>query len=96
MMPAGDIPPTKLAHTERAEPRTPASGQVHIEVVPGGERIIGYLLDVSPHGFAIRHGYHKFARGQQVRVLYSWGTILARLVWVEQRDGGLVAGFRTD
>lgn len=94
-MPAGDMPPTKRSRTQRAEPRTPASGQVHIEVAPGGELIVGYLLDVSPHGFAIRHAYHKFAPGQQVRVVYSWGTIPAWLVWVEQRDGGWAAGFRT-
>jgi hypothetical protein len=80
----------------RAEPRTPASGELLIEVTPGGQIVSGYLLDVSPHGFAIRHQYQDFVPGQQVSVVYHWGKVRAHLVWVGEREGGMAAGFRTD
>ncbi len=78
----------------RREPRSPASGELLLEVA--GELVRGQLLDVSPHGFAIRHEYEKFSPGQQVTVLYQWGKIPARLVWLGEREGGKTAGFRTD
>ncbi len=78
----------------RREPRNPASGELLLEVA--GELVRGQLLDVSPHGFAIRHEYDKFSPGQQVTVVYHWGKVPARLVWVGEREGGMAAGFRTD
>jgi hypothetical protein len=54
------------------------------------------MLDVSRHGFAIRHRFGHFVTGQQVRVVYDWGKVPARLVWVESRVFGMAAGFRTD
>lgn len=80
----------------RAEPRTAASGELLIEVTPGGPVISGFLLDVSPHGFAIRHQYESFVPGQQVSVVYHWGKVRAHLVWVGEREGSMAAGFRTD
>ncbi len=78
----------------RREPRSSASGELLLEVA--GELVHGQLLDVSPHGFAIRHEYEKFSPGQQVTVVYHWGKVPARLVWVGEREGGMAAGFRTD
>ncbi len=71
------------------------TGEILIEVRP--ESIVpGYLLDVSPHGFAISHEYEGFVPGQEVQVVYDWGRVPARVVWAEKRSGGMAAGFRTD
>jgi len=86
---------TKYSATRR-EPRTRAAGEVLLEVSPDGRVIRGLLLDVSPHGFAIRHEHADFVFDQQVRVVYDWGKVPARVVWVGQREGALAAGFRTD
>ena len=80
----------------RREPRCHASGELVLEVVPGGEQVRGHLLDVSPHGFGLRHDYRKFSPGQQVYIVYDWGRVKARVVWVGEREGVLAAGFRTD
>jgi len=89
------MPSTQPGSTRR-EPRTRGAGDILIEVSPDGKVIPGYLLDVSPHGFAIRHEFEHFVTGQEVRVVYDWGKAPARLVWVEKRGLGLAAGFRTD
>lgn len=81
---------------KRSESRSPASGEILIELVPSGQVVRGFLLDVSPHGFAIRHYYEDFVPGQRVSVVYHWGRVQARLVWAEKRGGELAAGFRTD
>jgi hypothetical protein len=81
---------------QRSEQRRPASGELLIEIAPDGQSIYGHLLDVSPHGFAIRHQHDNFSPGQQVNVVYPWGKVRARLVWVGERDGSMAAGFRTD
>jgi PilZ domain-containing protein len=80
----------------RREPRTRIAGEILIEVGPNGKVVRGQLLDVSPHGFAVRHEYEHFVTGQEVRVVYEWGKVPARLAWVETREGGRAAGFRTD
>ena len=89
------MPSTQPGNTRR-EPRTRATGDIQIEISPGGKVIPGQLSDVSPHGFAICHEYENFVPGQQVEVVYDWGKVPARLVWVERRKVGLAAGFRTD
>ncbi len=73
-----------------------ASGELLIEVTAGGDLVRGQLLDVSRHGFAIRHDHAGFLPGQQVNVVYQWGKVKARVVWTGEREGGMASGFRTD
>ncbi len=63
----------------RREPRTPTSGEILIEVKPGGKVIRAQLSDASPHGFAIVHEYEKFVPGQQVTVVYDWEADINKL-----------------
>ncbi|HVP42956.1 MAG TPA: PilZ domain-containing protein [Terriglobales bacterium] len=86
---------TKYSPTRR-ELRAPASGELLIEIASGGELVRGQLLDVSPHGFAIRHQHPSLSEGQEVSVVYHWGRVRARVVWVGEREGAMAAGFRTD
>jgi len=80
----------------RPEPRTLAAGQIRIELSHNGRVMIGHLLNVSPHGFAIHYYDDQLHPNQQVSVLYEWGNAPARVVWVERKSDHMVAGFRTD
>ena len=80
---------------KRSEPRVRASGEILIEVAPGGQVVRAFLLDVSVHGFAVRHYYEGFTPGQRVSVIYDWGRVQATVVWTGTKDGELAAGFRT-
>ncbi len=83
----------KCFHARR-EPRTQANGELRMEI---GDRLVSCsLVDATPHGFAIRHEYEGFVPGQEVRVVYEWGKVAARLVWTNTRQGVMTAGFRTD
>ncbi len=80
----------------RREPRTRVAGELSIELAPEGEVICGSLQDASPHGFCITHEHQGFVAGQEIRVLYEWGKVPARVVWVDKRGDQTATGFRTD
>ncbi len=80
----------------RREPRTPNAGQLLVELAPDGEMVCGSLLNVSPHGFCITHQHKGFTVGQEVRVVYTWGRVPARVIWVSARGNEIATGFRTD
>lgn len=78
------------------EQRINKTGELLIEVKPDGDVIHGQLLDVSLHGFAVRHDCPELVPGEQVRVVYDWGKVPARVVWVGPRGGVMAAGFQMD
>ncbi len=80
----------------RREPRTRVAGELSIELAPKGQIVLGTLQDVSPHGFCITHQHGGFFAGQEIRVLYDWGKVPARVVWVDKRGDQIATGFRTD
>ena len=88
--------PQAESETPIREPRISKSGDLLIEVRPDGDVIRGHLLDVSLHGFAVRHECQQFVPGEQVRVVYDWGKVPARVVWVGNRGGVMAAGFQMD
>lgn len=87
----------KISHAgTRREVRAPALGDVSIELTANGEIVRGFLVDVSPHGFCVAHQHKGFLAGQVVHVLYTWGKVPARVVWVKNCEGEIKTGFRTD
>jgi len=52
----------------------------------------GELLDVSPHGFRIKHNHPELVAGKQFQVLYSWGRVPGRVVWSKKQGLGYESG----
>ena len=87
-------PPTAEAPERRRHHRLPAEDQVTLCVKGPKEAIIpGQLVDVSVLGFRVRHASAELAPGQQVRLLYHWGDVSARVVWCRALHGGFETGF---
>ena len=53
----------------------------------------GQLLDVSTHGFKLRHDCLELTPGRKVQVLYSWGKVWAYVIWTKEQGLHYQSGF---
>ncbi len=80
---------------QRMEERSPATAPLLIKL-SAIEIVLGRLVNVSRHGFCIAHNHADFSIGQVVRARSPWADVPARVVWIDNHNGELLTGFRTD
>lgn len=79
---------------KRRESRRQADGMVRVEFLnPRVERIQGRLMDISPSGFRMAHGYASLAAGQVVDFAHSQAKGRARVMWNRILDASVETGF---
>lgn len=84
----------KAIREKRRESRRPANGVVQVEFSnPGAVTIEGQLMDVSPSGFRMAHGYTPLAAGQVVDFSHSDASGSARVMWNRILDQRVETGF---
>ena len=69
------------------------SGSLTLRLPEASNFIEGQLLDVSTHGFKLRHDCLELTPGQKVQVLYSWGKVWARVIWTKEQGLHYHSGF---
>jgi hypothetical protein len=78
----------------RAEPRKSNAGTVVLETIgPGSRRIHGKLVDVSAHGFRMRHSYFGLTPGDEVIVAEGIAARRLRVVWTRIFENRVESGF---
>ena len=79
----------------RNEPRFGAEGEVTVVVSEGlnDHEIAAKLLDFSLHGLRIRLN-HQLAKGQEVRVIFSWGEATTHVQWTKRSSGEFESGLQ--
>jgi len=79
----------------RNEPRFGAEGEVTVVVSEGlnDHEIAAKLLDFSLHGLRIRLN-HQLAKGQEVRVIFSWGEATTHVQWTAPLANGFETGLQ--
>lgn len=86
--------PASVAQDRRRHQRTPAQEDVTLCVKGPKDAIIaGQLVDLSTGGFRVRHDSHSLSEGQEVRLLYRWGDVAARVVWSRDVENAVETGF---
>ena len=81
-------------HEKRREPRRKANGAVRIRLEgPTTAEIEGRLVDLSPSGFRMRHGYVALASGQTVEFSHVEAAGRARVMWNRVVGGHVETGF---
>jgi hypothetical protein len=84
----------KKISEKRRESRRPADGVAHVEFSnPRTVKIQGRLMDVSPSGFRMAHGYTSLAAGQMVDFSHSEASGSARVMWNRILDQRVETGF---
>lgn len=84
----------KQLREKRRESRRPASGVAQVEFSnPMPVKIQGRLMDVSPSGFRMAHGYTSLAAGQVVEFSHSEASGSARVMWNRILDQSVQTGF---
>lgn len=79
----------------RIEPRFGAEGEVTVVVSDGlnDHEISAKLLDFSLHGLRIRLN-RELPKGQEVRVIFSWGEATTLVQWTERLAKGFETGLQ--
>ena len=79
----------------RTEPRFGAEGEVTVVVSEGlnDHEISAKLLDFSLHGLRIRLN-RELAKGQEVRVVFSWGEATTQVQWTTRLANGFESGLQ--
>lgn len=84
----------KQLSEKRRESRRPADGVAQVEFSnPRPVKIQGRLMDVSPSGFRMAHGYTSLAAGQVVEFSHSEASGSARVMWNRILDQSVQTGF---
>jgi hypothetical protein len=79
---------------KRREERKPAQGPVWIHFDnPQSIEIQGHLVDVSPSGFRMSHGYPSLDAGQVVDFSHALAEGSARVMWNRILDRTVETGF---
>lgn len=79
----------------RGEPRFGAEGEVTVIVSEGfnDQEISAKLLDFSLHGLRIRLN-RELLKGQEVRVIFSWGEATTQVQWTARLANGFESGLQ--
>jgi len=80
------------AAPESREPRTPSQGDVVLRLYNPDEILRGELVDISPHGFRVRH-QSGFAVGREVLLSHEGRQVRARAMWSRETAGWVETGF---
>lgn len=84
----------KQVREKRRESRRSADGVAQVEFSnPQPVKIQGQLMDVSPSGFRMAHGYTSLATGQVVDFSHSETSGCARVMWNRILDQRVETGF---
>ena len=82
------------ARDKRREGRFLAEGSVRVRLTdPPPSHIDGQLVDISAHGFRMRHTCAVLAAGQVVEFSYASATGQARVVWNRVMPDRVESGF---
>ena len=79
----------------RTEPRFGAEGEVTVIVSDGlnDQEISAKLLDFSLHGLRLRMNC-ELAKGQEVRVIFSWGEATTLVQWTARKGNAFESGLQ--
>jgi PilZ domain-containing protein len=77
---------------ENREPRTPTQGDVVLRLYNPDQTLRGELVDISPHGFRVRH-QSRFAVGREVLLSHEGTQVRARAMWSREAAGWVETGF---
>lgn len=79
----------------RGEPRFGAEGEVTVILSEGlnDHEISAKLLDFSLHGLRIRLN-RELTKGQEVRVIFSWGEATTHVQWTARLANGFESGLQ--
>jgi hypothetical protein len=79
---------------KRRESRRPVSGKVRVQFLnPRKIEIQGLLIDISPSGFRMAHGYASLATGQVVEFTHPEASGRARVMWNRILEQSVETGF---
>ncbi len=92
------MPQPAIKHREKKrgrETRLPIEGRVRLISRDSKQREFeGELMDISIHGFRVRHRPRDLEDNQEYRVIYPWGEVFARLIWHRTTGEWTESGFR--
>jgi len=79
---------------KRSEPRRAVTGKVHVRLTdPKPLEIEGRLMDVSPRGFRMSHGFASLEAGQMVEFWHVEAKGQARVIWNRIVEESVETGF---
>ena len=89
------FPKPNVADDRRGEPRFGAEGDVTLVVLDGPNEyeLPAKLLDFSLHGLRLRLP-REVKKGQEVRVLFSWGEATTQVMWSVRLAKGFETGLQ--
>jgi len=88
------LSPQVQIREKRRELRRQASGGVRVEFLnPRKIEIKGRLIDISPRGFRMAHGYASLATGQVVEFSHAEASGRARVMWNRILEKSVESGF---
>ena len=77
----------------RIAPRRAEDGEVRLRPeMPGGNEVVGRLVDVSDSGFRCKHDCVSLSSGEKVRFSLAQRVGEARVVWTRILDGAAESG----
>ena len=89
------FPKRSVSDDRRGEPRFGAEGEVTLVVLngPNEYEMPAKLLDFSLHGLRLRLP-RELKKGQEVRVVFSWGEATTQVMWTARLSNGFESGLQ--
>jgi PilZ domain len=89
------FPKRSVPDDRRNEPRFGAEGDVTLVVLNGSEEyeLPAKLLDFSLHGLRLKLP-RELKKGQEVRVMFSWGEATTQVMWTARLQNGFESGLQ--
>ena len=89
------FPKRHVADDRRGEPRFGAEGEVTLVVLngPNEYEMPAKLLDFSLHGLRLQLP-RELKKGQEVRVIFSWGEATTQVMWTARLSNGFESGLQ--
>ena len=89
------FPKRNVAEDRRSEPRFGAEGDVTLIVLngPNEYEMPAKLLDFSLHGLRLKLP-RELKKGQEVRVVFSWGEATTQVMWTARLANGFESGLQ--
>ena len=89
------FPKPNVSDERRGEPRFGAEGDVTVIVSEGIQEheFAAKLLDFSLHGLRVQMA-RELSKGQEVRVIFSWGEATTHVQWTAPLKSGFETGLQ--
>jgi len=89
------FPKRNVVEDRRSEPRFGAEGDVTLIVLngPNEYEMPAKLLDFSLHGLRLKLP-RELKKGQEVRVVFSWGEATTQVMWTARLANGFESGLQ--